>query len=53
MIAPNRRRRGKTQDDRPLWRHRRHWKAERLFAWMHNFLGFTQRVCLPMLMKRL
>jgi transposase len=67
MIAPNRRRRGKTQDGRPLRRYRRRWKVERLFAWMHNFrrlvtrweyhienfLGFVQLGCLLMLMKHL
>lgn len=37
MIAPNRKRRNKTQDGRPLRRYRRRWKVERLFAWLHNF----------------
>ena len=32
MIAPNRRKRTKTQDGRPLRRYRRRWKVERLFA---------------------
>ena len=56
QIAPNSRRRSKTQDGRTLRRCRRRWKVERLFAWMHafrrlvtrweyhieNFLGFMQ-----------
>src|SRR5208337_4461742 len=33
LIAPNRRRRSKSQDGRPLRRYRRRWKVERLFAW--------------------
>jgi transposase len=37
MIAPNRRKRKKTQDGRPLRRYRRRWKIERLFAWLKNF----------------
>ena len=37
MIAPNRRRRSKTQDGHPLRRYRRRWKIERLFAWLQNF----------------
>src|ERR1019366_3767045 len=32
MIAPNRRRRKRTQDGRPLRRYLRRWKGERLFA---------------------
>ena len=32
MIAPNRRRRKRTQDGRPLRRYLRRWKVERLFA---------------------
>jgi transposase len=43
MIAPNRRRRGKTQDGRKLRRYRRRWKVERLFAWMHNFRRLVTR----------
>ena len=67
MIAPNRRRRRKTQDGRKLRRYRRRWKVERLFAWMHNFrrlvtrweyhienfLGFVHLACLHMLLKHL
>ena len=37
MIAPNRKKRAKTQDGRLLRRYRRRWKVERLFAWLHNF----------------
>ena len=37
MIAPNRKRRSKTQDGRPLRRYRRRWRIERLFAWLYNF----------------
>jgi IS4 transposase len=32
MIAPNRKKRSKTQDGRPLRRYRRRWRVERLFA---------------------
>ena len=37
MIAPNRKKRAKTQYGGPLRRYRRRWKVERLFAWLHNF----------------
>jgi transposase len=51
----------------PLCRYRRHWKVERLFAWMQNyrrlvarcedrignFLGFVQLACLLTLLKHL
>jgi transposase len=67
MIAPNRRRRSKTQDRRRLRPYRRRWKVERLFAWMHNFrrlvtrweyhienfLGFVHLACLQILLKHL
>jgi transposase len=67
LIAPNRGRRGKTQDGRPLRRYKRRWKVERLFAWMHNFrrlvtrweyhienfLGFVHLACLQMLLRHL
>ena len=67
MIAPNRRRRGKTQDGRKLRRYRRRWRVERLFAWMHsfrrlvtrweyhieNFLGFVHLACLHLLLNHL
>ena len=67
LIAPNRRRRGKTQDGRLLRRYRRRWKVERLFAWLHNFrrlvtrwerhaenfLGFVQLGCLKILLRYL
>jgi len=67
MIAPNRRRRGRTQDGRPLRRYHRRWKVERLFAWLHhyhrlvtrweyhieNFLGFARLGCLHLLLRYL
>jgi transposase len=67
MIAPNRRRRSKTQDGRKLRRYCRRWKVERLFAWMHsfrrlvtrweyhieNFLGFVQLGCLHLLLRHI
>jgi len=67
LIAPNRRRRSKSQDGRPLRRYRRRWKVERLFAWMHtfrrlvtrweyhieNFLGFVQLGCLHLLLRHI
>ena len=43
MIAPNRKKRTKTQDGRPLRRYRRRWKVERLFAWLHNFRRLVVR----------
>jgi transposase len=36
LIAPNRRKRSKTQDGRPLRRYLRRWKVERLFAWLES-----------------
>jgi transposase len=67
MIAPNRRKRSKTQDGRPLRRYRKRWKVERLFAWMHNFrrlvnrweyhienyLGMVHLACLQMMLRHL
>lgn len=43
LIAPNRRKRRKTQDGRPLRRYLRRWKIERLFAWLKNFRRLTGR----------
>src|SRR5664280_1347155 len=43
MIAPNRRRRKRTQDGRPLRRYLRRWKVERLFAWLKNFRRISSR----------
>ncbi len=43
MIAPNRAGRKKTQDGRPLRRHRRRWKIERLFAWLGNYRRLVVR----------
>ena len=65
MIAPNRKKRRKTQDDRPLRRYRRRWKVERLFAWLQNFrrlvvryefhaenfLAMVQLACILILMR--
>jgi transposase len=67
LIAPNRRRRSKSQDGRKLRRYRRRWKVERLFAWMHNFrrlvtrweyhienfLGFVQLACIHLMLRHL
>ena len=67
MIAPNRRKRSKTQDGRKLRRYRRRWRVERLFAWLHhfrrlvtrweyhieNFLGFVRLGCLKLLLRYL
>ena len=67
LIAPNRRRRSKTQDGRKLRRYRKRWKVERLFAWMHNFrrlvnrweyhienfLGFVHLACLHIFLRHL
>ena len=44
LIPPHRsNRRVETQDGRPLWRYRRRWKIERLFAWLFNFRLPTMR----------
>ena len=43
LIAPNRRKRRRTQDGRPLRRYLRRWKIERLFAWLKNFRRLTSR----------
>jgi transposase len=43
LIAPNRRRRKRTQDGRPLRRYLRRWKIERLFAWLKNFRRINSR----------
>ena len=43
MIAPNRRKRKRTQDGRPPRRYLRRWKIERLFAWLKNFRRLTGR----------
>ena len=67
LIAPNRRRRRKTQDGRSLRRYKKRWKVERLFAWLHwfrqlvnryeyhieNFLGMVHLACLKLLLKHL
>ena len=44
-LAPHRsnRRRGVTQDGRPLRRYKRRWKVERLFAWLQNFRRLVVR----------
>ena len=43
MIAPNRKKRVKTQDARPLRRYCRRWKIERFFAWLQNFRRLVVR----------
>ena len=43
MIAPNRAKRSRTQDGRPLRRYIRRWKMERLFAWLFNFRRLVVR----------
>lgn len=45
LIAPHRRNRkkAKTQDGRKLRRYVRRWKAERGFAWLHNFRRIVTR----------
>ena len=43
LIAPNRRKRKRTQDGRPLRRYLRRWHIERLFAWLKNFRRLTSR----------
>jgi transposase len=43
LIAPNRGKRRKTQDRRPLRRYLRRWKVERLFAWLKNYRRLTSR----------
>jgi transposase len=68
MIAPHHpRRRCKTQDGRPLRRHRRRWLVERLFSWLlnfrrlvtryehyaENFLGMLKLACAVILLRRL
>lgn len=64
MIAPNRRNRRKTQDGRPLRRHKRRWKVERTITWLQsfrrvrtrdevkaqNFLGMVQLACVVILL---
>ena len=67
MIAPNRSKRRKTQDRRPLRRYLRRWKIERLWAWLKNFrrigsrweryalnfLGMVQLGCALILLRHL
>ncbi len=67
LIAPNRRKRRRTQDGRPLRRYLRRWKVERLFAWLknyrrlsgrwerhaNNFLGMVQLGCALILLRHL
>ena len=68
MIAPHKVNRIKcaTQDGRPLRRHKRRWRVERLFAWLQNFrrlvvryeyhlrnfLGMIQLGCIVILLRR-
>lgn len=67
MIAPNKRKRRKTQDGRKLRRYRRRWLVERLFAWLlsfrrlvtryehhaDNYLAFVKLGCIVILLRRL
>jgi transposase len=43
LIAHNRRKRRRTQDQRPLRRYLRRWKIERMFAWLNNYRRLTSR----------
>ena len=43
LITPNRKNRGKTQDGRPLRRHRRRWKVERFFSWLQSYRHIVTR----------
>lgn len=43
MIAPNRRKRSKTQDGRQLRRYRRRWKVERFFSWLQSYRHIVTR----------
>ena len=67
LVSPHRRGRVKkaTQDGRALRSHKRRWKIERLFAWMHgwrklvtryeyklqNFAAFVKLACIMLLLK--
>jgi transposase len=65
LIAPVRSTSGRFQDGRPLRRHRRRWKVERLFAWLKrfrriatrweykssNFLGFLRLACAVIMLR--
>jgi transposase len=56
-----------TQDGRPLRRYRKHWRVERLFAWLHdfrrlvirweyhveNFFGMVHLGCMQILFRHL
>ncbi len=67
MIAPNKRKRRKTQDGRKLRRYRRRWLVERLNAWLlsfrrlvtryehhaENFSGFVKLGCIVILLRRI
>ena len=67
MIAPNKRKRRKTQDGRKLRRYRRRWLVERLFAWLlsfrrrvtryeyhaDNFRAFVKLGCIVILLRRI
>jgi transposase len=45
VVAPHKKNRVKpaTQDGRTLRRHKRRWKVERTFAWLHNFRRLVVR----------
>jgi transposase len=66
LVAPNRRKRSKTQDGRKLRRYKRRWLVERAFAWLQNFrrlvvryerhaenfLSFVRLGCIMILLRR-
>jgi transposase len=65
MISPNRDGNRHAQEGRALRRYRRHWKIERLFAWLtsfrripvryeywiENYLGFLHLACILILLR--
>jgi transposase len=66
LVAPNRKKRSKTQDGRKLRRYKRRWLVERAIAWLQgfrrlvvryerhleNFLAFVQLRCIMLLLRR-
>ena len=43
LIAPNRKKRCKTQDGRSLRRYKRRWKVERFFSWLQSYRHIVTR----------
>lgn len=43
LIAPNRKKRRKSQDGRSLRRYKRRWKVERFFSWLQSYRHITTR----------